>query len=105
MTYIALQQELDLACLSDLILKWDTLLLALYVSSPLALVFFSFLSFFYFLGLYVCHMEVPRLGVKWELQLPNYTTATATQDPGRVCNLYHNSWQLRILNPLSEARE
>ena len=26
-------------------------------------------------------MEVPRLGVKLELQLPAYTTATATPDP------------------------
>ena len=26
-------------------------------------------------------MEVPRLGVEWELQLPAYTTATATRDP------------------------
>ena len=26
-------------------------------------------------------MEVPRLGVKLELQLPVYTTATAMQDP------------------------
>ena len=29
-------------------------------------------------------MEVPRLGVKSELQLPAYTTATATPDPGCV---------------------
>ena len=27
------------------------------------------------------HMEVPRLGVESELQLPVYTTATATPDP------------------------
>ena len=33
--------------------------------------------FFGFLGSYLRHMEVPRLGVKLELQLPAYTTATA----------------------------
>ena len=38
-----------------------------------------FLNFFVFLGLHLWHMEVPRLGVEWELQLPAYTTATATQ--------------------------
>ena len=42
---------------------------------------FSFLFSFFlfcFLGLHPCHMEVPRLGVKSELQLSAYTTATAT---------------------------
>ena len=36
------------------------------------------LLFFCFLGLHSQHMEVPRLGVELELQLPAYTTATAT---------------------------
>ena len=39
--------------------------------------------FFFFLGLHLWHMEVPRLGVESELQLPTYTTATAMQDPSR----------------------
>ena len=43
-------------------------------------------------------MEVPRLGVELELQLPAFTTATATQDPSRICDLYHSSRQCRILN-------
>ena len=30
-------------------------------------------------------MEVPRLGVESELQLPACTTATATPDPSPVC--------------------
>ena len=46
------------------------------------------------------HMEVPRLGVELELQLPAYITATAMQDPSRICNLH-----LISLNPLSEARD
>ena len=50
-------------------------------------------------------MEVPRLGVKSGLQLPAFTTATATPDLNRVCDLHHSSRQCRILNPLSEARD
>ena len=50
-------------------------------------------------------MEVPRLGVELELQLPTYTTARATQDPSHVCDLHHSSQQRWILNPLSGARD
>ena len=35
----------------------------------------------------------------------SYTTATATQDPSRICDLHHSSWQHWILNPLNEARD
>ena len=50
-------------------------------------------------------MEVPRLGVKSELQLPAYTTATAKQDLSRICYPHCSSQQRQILNPLSEARD
>ena len=40
-----------------------------------------FFFFFFSLGLRLQHMEVPRLGVEWKLQLLAYTTATATLDP------------------------
>ena len=50
-------------------------------------------------------MEVPRLGVELGLQLPAYTTATATSDPSHSCDLQHSSRQLLMLNPLSEARD
>ena len=50
-------------------------------------------------------MEVPRLRVEWELQLPAYITTTAKQDPSQVCDLHHSSWQHRILNPPSKARD
>ena len=50
-------------------------------------------------------MEVPMLGVELEPQLPSYTTASATQDPNRVCELHHSSCQYQILYPLSEARD
>ena len=48
--------------------------------------------------------EVPGLGVKFELQLPAYATATAMQGLGRICDLHYSSWKFPILNPLSEAR-
>ena len=51
------------------------------------------------------HVEVPRLGVASEMQLLAYFTATATQDPNHICSLHHSSWQCRILNPLSKARD
>ena len=34
-----------------------------------------------------------------------YVRATAMQDPSHVYDLHHSSWQRRILNPLSEARD
>ena len=50
-------------------------------------------------------MEVPRLGVKSELQLLAYTTATARPDLSHICKLHHSSQQCWILNPLSMARD
>ena len=59
--------------------------------------------FFVFLGPFVQHMEVPRLGAKSEL--PAYATATAMSDPSCVCDLHHSSRWHQILNPLNEARD
>ena len=42
------------------------------------------------------------LGGKLELQLSAYAAATAMPDPSRICDLHHG---LKILNPLSEARD
>ena len=50
-------------------------------------------------------MDVLRLGVKVELQLPAYTTATAARDPSHASALRHSSQPLQILNPLSKARD
>ena len=36
------------------------------------------------------HMQIPRLGVKLELPLPTYATATATQDLSRICDLHQH---------------
>ena len=67
---------------------------------------FIFIYFYFcFSGLHLQHMEVPRLRVKSELQLPAYTTATAMPDPSNVCDLHHSSRQHWILNPLSEASD
>ena len=49
-------------------------------------------------------MEVPRLGVKLELQLPGYATAIAMLDLSLICDPQHSWWQCQILNTLSEAR-
>ena len=61
--------------------------------------------FFCFLVVHLRHMDVHRLAAELELQLPAFATATAMQDPRHVCDLYHCSWQCRVLNPLSEARD
>ena len=50
--------------------------------------------FFLFLQLHLQHVEVPRPGVKLELQLQAYATG-----------LRHRSQPGRILHPLSEARD
>ena len=39
---------------------------------------------FCFLGPHPWHVEVPRLGVKLELQLPTYAAATGSWDPSHV---------------------
>ena len=71
----------------------------------MAIKFLCLFFFFVFSGPHMRHMEVSRLGVESELQLPAYTTATATLDLSCVCDLHHSSWQCRILNPLSKARD
>ena len=50
-------------------------------------------------------MKVPRLGLKLEVQLPAYTTATATPDPSCILELCCSSRQRWILTPLSKARD
>ena len=62
-------------------------------------ILFIYLFIFFFL-LHAWHMEVPRLGAELELWLPAYTTATATWDLSRICDL-----QCQTLNPLRETRD
>ena len=61
--------------------------------------------FFFFLGLYLHHIEVPRPGIESDLQFLAYTTATATQEPSHIFNQHDSSGQCRIFNPLSEAMD
>ena len=68
------------------------------ISLPSILPSFLLSSFsFWFLEQCLRHLEVPRLGVESELQLPAYTTATAMQEPSCICDLPHSSWQHQIL--------
>ena len=60
--------------------------------------------FIFFLGPHLWHMEVPRLGVKSELQLA-YAIATAMQNLNCVCCLHHSSQHHQILKSLSKARD
>ena len=66
---------------------------------------FLFSFFFCLFRPHLRHMDVPRLGVKSELQLPAYTTATATSDLSFIFNLHYNSQQCQIFNPLTESRK
>ena len=47
------------------------------------MVFCLFVCFSFFLGPHPQHMEVPRLGMEAELQLPAYTIATAMPEPSQ----------------------
>ena len=64
-----------------------------------------FLLFFFSSSQHLKYLEIPRLGIQLEWQLPTYTTAMATSDLSQICDLCHNSWQHQILSPLSEARD
>ena len=48
-------------------------------------------------------MEVPKLGVRSELQLPAYTTATP--DLSHIYDLGHSLRKRWIINPQSKARD
>ena len=43
-------------------------------------------------------------GLKLELKLPAYATATATRNLSHICDLHRSLLQRQILNPLSKAR-
>ena len=95
---------------------FKSILIRLFCCSWVAEVLYIFCTlFFSFLGLHAWHIEVPRLGVKPELQLLD-ATATAMPDLSHICNavfLTHwarsgiepaSSWVLvRFINPLSHS--
>ena len=81
------------------LLTTSTLLHAILVQ--LTIFFFCFCS----LGPHPQHMEVSRLGVESELQLPVYTTATAMWDLRHVWDLHHSSRPRQIPDPPIEPRD
>ena len=58
-----------------------------------------------FLRLHLWHMEVLRLGVEPELQLPAHTTATAMPDPSRVMTYTTAHGNAASLTHSSEVRD
>ena len=81
---------------------WKLLFLPTLILS-LSLLFYLFYFIFLFLGPHLQHVEVPRLGVVLELQLPAYTTATTTRDLSHIWDLNRSLLQHWIFNPPSEA--
>ena len=61
--------------------------------------------FFFSLGLHLQAVEVPRLGITLELQLPAYAMATAMQDLSSIWDPLCSLQQRWIVNPLIEARD
>ena len=53
---------------------------------------------YYYIGLHLQHMEVPRLGAESELHLPVCVTATAMPDLGCICIPHRSLWNHQILN-------
>ena len=60
------------------------------MARPCLPTFFFFFFFFFFSGPHLQYMEIPKLGLKSELQLLAYATATVTWDLSRVCDLHHS---------------
>ena len=58
--------------------------------------------FFFFSGSHLQHMEVPKLGIKLEMQLLADTTVTL--DLSHICDLCCSLQQCQILNPLSKPK-
>ena len=74
-------------------------------SLSLSLFFFYFFFFFGAEGgeLHPRHMDVLKQGVKLELKLPAYSTAS--WGPGSICHLHRSSRQCWIFKLLSEAQD
>ena len=55
-----------------------------------------FFCFFCILAPHMWHMEDPKLGVTYELQLLAYVIAIPTQELNFICDLYHSSQLNRV---------
>ena len=104
-----MQKQLHLGLEVISVPLWEKKISILYLITCLKSIFiFIYLFIFCFLVLHPQHMEVPRLGIEWELYLlPAYTIATVTAmyNPSHFCNLYRSSLQLGIPDPLRNARD
>ena len=58
--------------------------------------YFSMSLFFPFLSPHLWHVGIPGLGVKSELQLLAYTTATGMPDQSHILDQHHSLWQHQI---------
>ena len=65
-----------------------------------------FVLFCFFRAVPIAYGDSQVEGVELELQLPAYTTATATREPSHNLRpVHHSSQQRLVLNLLSEARD
>ena len=64
-------------------------------------------NFFFFLEMYLKHMEVPKFQARGQIRAAAevYITALAMLDLSSICDLHHHSWQCQILSPLREAKD
>ena len=97
--FLSLLSHIWYAFSSNLVIKYIE-----YIGNILITICYYLFLFFSFLGPHLWHMEVPRLGVESELQLPGSAKAIAMCDSSRGCDLYHSSLQHWIPNPQSTAR-
>ena len=67
--------------------------------------YFILCYFYLFIFFHLRHLEVARLGVESEAQLPVYVTATAMPRIRAASVIYHSWLQVQILNPLSKASD
>ena len=63
------------------------------------------LFFFLFLWPHPWQKEVPKLGIKLELQLKAYATVRATLELSHICDIYCGFQQYWILNQSSKAKD
>ena len=79
--------------------------LRIYKKTPKRTFICHFFFFFFFFRAAFAAYVIPRQEVKSEPSSPAYTTASATRDWSLIFNLHRSSWQQRILNTLSKARD
>ena len=72
----------------------------LYIILPF---FYALGVFLFFSGLHLWHLEVPSLWGQIRATAASHSHSNPRSEPR--LRLHHSSWQCKILNPLSEARD